>query len=61
MPVEPADRQIFFMIGDLNIDLLCDKDCKCLKDVMDIHGLSNLIESPTCYESRNPSLIDVLH
>ena len=27
---------------------------------MDIHGLSNLTESPTCYKSSNPSLIDVL-
>ena len=35
-----------FLIGDLSIDLLRDKECKCLKDVVDIHGLSNLIESP---------------
>ena len=26
---------------------------------MDIHGLCNLIEAPTCYKSDNPSLIDV--
>ena len=26
---------------------------------MDIHGLCNLIESPTCFKSDNPSLIDV--
>ena len=49
-----------FLIGDLNINLMCENDCKCLKDVMDIHGLCNLIESPTCYKSSNPSLIDVL-
>ena len=49
-----------FLIGDLNINLMCENDCKCLKDVMDIHGLCNLIESPTCYKSCNPSLIDVL-
>ena len=48
-----------FFIGDLNINLLCKNECKCLKDVMDIHGLCNLIESPTCFKSDNPSLIDV--
>ena len=49
-----------FLIGDLNINLMCENDCKCLKDVVDIHGLCNLIESPTCNKSSNPSLIDVL-
>ena len=28
-----------FLIGDLNINLMCENNCKCLKDVMDIHGL----------------------
>ena len=36
-----------FLIGDLNINLMCENDCKCLKVVMYIHGLCNLIESPT--------------
>ena len=48
-----------FFIGDLNINLMCKNESKCLKDVMDIHGLCNLIESPTCFKSDNPSLIDV--
>ena len=48
------------LIGDLNINLMCENDCKCLKDVMDIHGLCNLIKSPTCYKSSHPSLVDVL-
>ena len=49
-----------FLIRDLNIDLLCDKECKWLKDVMDIHGLSNFIVSPTCHKSSYSSLIDAL-
>ena len=48
-----------FFIGDLNINFMCKNESKCLKDVMDIHGLCNLIESPTCFKSDNPSLIDV--
>ena len=49
-----------FFIGDLNINLMCKNESKCLKDVKDIHGLCYLIESPTCYKSDNPSLIDVV-
>jgi len=49
-----------FLIGDLNINLLSENESKCLKDVAEIHGLRNLIDSPTCFKSQNASLIDVI-
>ena len=33
---------------------------KCLKDVMDIHDLYNVIDSPTCFKSENKSLRDII-
>ena len=34
--------------------------CKCLKGVMDIHGLSIRTESHKCYKSSNPPLNDII-
>ena len=49
-----------FIIGDLNINALCKRDFQCLKDVMDVHDLSNLIDEPTCFKSENNSLLDFI-
>ena len=51
---------VIYVLGDLNINALSDSDFKCLKDVMDIHDLHNVIDSPTCFKSENKSLLDVI-
>ena len=49
-----------FVFGDLNINCLSDTESRCLKDVMGVFGLCNLIDTPTCYKSVDPTLIDVI-
>ena len=49
-----------FVFGDLNINCLSDNESRCLKDVMDVFGLYNLIDTPTCFKSVDPTLIDVI-
>lgn len=46
------------LIGDMNFNML-SKPC-LLKELCDIYGYENLIESPTCLKANNPTLIDVL-
>ena len=49
-----------FVVGDLNINFLGENESRCLKDVMDVFGLHNLIDTPTCYKSVDPTPIDVI-
>ena len=49
-----------FIIGDLNINHLCDTGSKYLNDVMEINGLKNIIKEATCFKSNEPILIDVV-
>ena len=49
-----------FVFGDLNINCLSDTESRCLKDVMDVFGLCNLIDTPPCYKSVDLTLIDVI-
>ena len=49
-----------FVVGDLNINFLGENESRCLKDVMDVFGLHNLIDTPTCYKAVDPTLIDVI-
>ena len=44
------------MLGDVNINLL--QTPNCLSDMFDVYGLSNMINSPTCYKSTRGTLID---
>ena len=48
------------VLGDMNIDILDQNSSKCIRDVMDVTGLQNMVTGPTCYKSQNPSLIDVI-
>ena len=48
-----------FVVGDLNINCLSQNESRCLKDVMEVFGLYNLIDTPTCYKSVDLTLIDV--
>ena len=47
------------VVGDLNINCLSENESRCLKDVMEVFGLYNLIDTPTCYKSVDPTLNDV--
>lgn len=46
------------LIGDMNFNMLSDH-C-LLKDLCDVYGYENVINSPTCFKSHTPTLIDVL-
>ena len=50
----------FFVVDDLNINVLCQQDSRCLFDVMETHGLTNVISEPTCFKSNNPTLLDLV-
>ena len=51
---------VIYVLGDLNINALRDSDFKCLKDVIDIHDLHNVVDNPTCFKSENKSLFDII-
>ena len=51
-----SKNSLSLYFGDLNQNLLKDNALSC---ICDIHGLSNLIESPTCFKADNPTLLDV--
>ena len=48
-----------FLLGDLNINCLSNES-KILTDVTDVYGLKNLIKEPTCFKSKNGTLIDLI-
>ena len=35
------------VLGDLNINLLCPRESQCIRDVVETHGLENMIADPT--------------
>ena len=50
-----------FIIGDLNMNMLCHHDRQAVNDVLDVYNIKNIIISRTCFKSRdNPSLLDVI-
>ena len=46
------------VMGDLNINMNVGNHC--ISDVFDIHGIKNIVTSPTCFKGSNPTLIDVV-
>ena len=44
--------------GDLNINVLNTNNC--IKDVLDIHGMVNIVKEPTCYKAIEPTLLDLV-
>ena len=51
-------RQNVILFGDLNINMLKAKNC--IQDVLDVAGLKNLVNVPTCDKGSNPSLLDLV-
>ena len=48
------------IMGDININMTCERDSKCIRDTMEIVGLQNVIKEPTCFKSELGTLIDVI-
>ena len=46
------------LVGDLNFNML-NSTCP-LGDLCDLYGLKNIIDTPTCFKSMTPTLIDVI-
>ena len=49
-----------FVMGDLNVNILNGSEAACLIDVMETHGLFNIVSEPTCFKSETPTLLDVI-
>ena len=49
-----------FVMGDLNVNSLNGNEAACLRDVMETHGLFNIVSEPTCFKSETPTLLDVI-
>ena len=47
--VQSEQFSTYFVAGDLNINVLCEQESRCLFDVMETHGLTNIISEPTCF------------
>lgn len=45
------------IVGDINIDFL---KRNVINDILDVHGMKNIVTNPTCYKGKNPSCIDVV-
>ena len=49
-----------FVIGDMTINMMNDRDSLWLCNTMETHGLTNIVNDPTCFKADNPSLIDMI-
>lgn len=48
----------FIIIGDMNINMLGEGNV--LECVLHTQGLTNLVKEPTCFKSKNPTLLDLV-
>ena len=55
-----CSAQLTFVIGDLNINGLCENEFRCLQDVMDVYDMFNIVDKPTCFKTENNTLLDVI-
>ena len=58
--VESEHISTAYVIGDMNINMMNQKDSAWLRDTMETHGLTNIINEPTCFKAENPTLIDMI-
>lgn len=45
------------IFGDLNVNMTSHN---CLSNILDVHGVKNLVNGPTCFKSVTPTSIDVV-
>ena len=55
-----CSAQLTFVIGDLNINGLCENEFRCLQDVIDVYDMFNIVDKPTCFKTENNTLLDVI-
>ena len=58
--VESEHISTAYVIGDMNINMMNQKDSAWLRDTMETHGLINIINEPTCFKAESPTLIDMI-
>ena len=46
------------IVGDLNVNFINSKHC--LRDIIDLYGMINIVRKPTCRKGKNASLLDVV-
>ena len=51
---------MIFVMGDLNINVLCKIESKGLADIMNTHDLRNIVKGPTCFKSVNSTCLDLI-
>ena len=56
-----CSAQLTFVIGDLNINGLCENYFRCLQDVMDVYDMFNIVDKPTCFKTENNMLYLMLY
>ena len=45
------------LCGDINVNMLKNNS---IRDIVDVHGMKNIVTKPTCFKSETPTLIDVV-
>ena len=55
--VQSEQFSTVIVVGDLDINVLCQQDSRCLFDVIETHDLTNVISEPTCFKSSDPILL----
>ena len=45
------------LCGDINVNMLKNNS---ISDIVDVHGMKNIVTKPTCFKSETPTLIDVV-
>ena len=45
------------LCSDINVNMLKNNS---ISDIVDVHGMTNIVTKPTCFKSETPTLIDVV-
>ena len=45
------------LCGDINVNMLKNNS---ISDIVDVHGMKNIVTKPTCFKIETPTLIDVV-
>ena len=48
----------FVIVGDLNVNVM--KETHCLTELLQLYGLTNIVNEPTCIKGKSPTLIDLV-
>jgi len=48
----------FIITGDFNVNMMSNKNV--LSEILDVHGVKNMVSKPTCFKSEISTLIDLV-